>query len=150
MPMEKKESRLFNCTRCNITVMICSNCDRGNMYCGQQCSLLARKQSMLIAGKQYQNSYKGRVAHALRQKRYRDWLKQKVTHHGSQEQHLNVLLSSNDIKDKLQQKCNKNDLNAGGQCHFCGEICYNLSRRAFLTMTSNAKTANSTSWPLGP
>ena len=41
----QSSARLFNCARCRCQVVICSHCDRGNIYCGKRCSQTARRQS---------------------------------------------------------------------------------------------------------
>jgi hypothetical protein len=75
-------ARLFNCARCHSQVVICSHCDRGNIYCGPNCSQQARRESKRAAGRRYQRSRRGRFAHAQRQRRYRT-RRHKVTHQGS-------------------------------------------------------------------
>ena len=62
--------RIFNCVRCHRQVIICSYCDRGNIYCSSECSLASRQESIQTAGKRYQNTYRGRLNHAKRQKIY--------------------------------------------------------------------------------
>ena len=42
----QSSARLFNCARCRCQVVICSHCDRGNLYCGKRCSQAARRQSV--------------------------------------------------------------------------------------------------------
>jgi hypothetical protein len=75
-------ARLFNCARCHCQVVICSHCDRGNIYCGRRCAEHARKTSSRSAGKRYQRTYRGRIKHAERQRRYRA-LQNIVTHQRS-------------------------------------------------------------------
>ena len=70
----ERSGRIFNCSRCQAQVVVCSCCDRGQIYCGKEC------------------------AHAERQRRYREeQARQKiVTHHTSNEQEDHVLLSKQD------------------------------------------------------
>jgi hypothetical protein len=78
--------RLFLCARCYEQVIICTYCDRGNIYCSFLCSLTARKNSLREAGMRYQHSIKGRLKHALRQRHYMQRLRglnNKMTHQGS-------------------------------------------------------------------
>ncbi len=75
-------ARWFNCARCRFQVPICSRCDRGNIYCSPRCSQRARCESQRAAGRRYQNTFQGRLAHAERQRRYRA-CRQEVTHQGS-------------------------------------------------------------------
>lgn len=78
--------RIFNCIRCSRQVIICRECDRGDIYCSAACAAAQRKRSLKQAGERYQNSFVGRRQHAERQARYRarhSAAKKKVTHHGS-------------------------------------------------------------------
>jgi hypothetical protein len=63
-------ARLLACERCRALVLICSCCDHGQIYCGN-CAEEARRQSVRAAGKRYQATKKGRLAHAARQSAYR-------------------------------------------------------------------------------
>lgn len=74
--------RMFLCGRCRTLVVLCSHCDRGNVYCGQICAKAQRRSSLLAAGARYQSSFAGRMAHAARARRYRA-RHNKVTHQGS-------------------------------------------------------------------
>jgi len=65
------DARMFLCARCRCQGLICSRCDRGQQYCGAECSGLARRESMRAAGRRYQRSRRGRHCHAERQHRYR-------------------------------------------------------------------------------
>jgi len=69
--METK-TRTFNCRRCHIQVFICTQHDRGNVYCSMNCSKIARQKSLRASGKKYQMTRKGRFKHAARQKHYRE------------------------------------------------------------------------------
>ena len=96
----KDSARLFNCVSCHKLTIVCSDCDRGNIYCSEQCSGAVRKTSLLEAGKRYQSTFKGRLNHAKRQAAYRARLIKKieeiikVTHQGSQADEPNDLLPS--------------------------------------------------------
>ena len=65
-------ARLFQCARCLSHVIICTRCDRGNIYCGQACFVAARQYSRCAASKRYQRTVHGRKNHALCQRRYRE------------------------------------------------------------------------------
>ena len=85
--------RMFLCARCREPVVLCSRCDRGNRYCGDECSTEARKDFGRDAGRRYQAGSTGRAKHAARSRRWRLRSKAKlpprvvdgraVTHHGS-------------------------------------------------------------------
>jgi hypothetical protein len=80
--------RLFLCSRCRRQVSICATCDRGQRYCGKECSEQRRREGLRAAGKRYQLSPQGRERHAERQARYREArlaarvAREEVTHHG--------------------------------------------------------------------
>jgi len=81
-----KPARLFLCARCRVQVLICSDCDRGNRYCADGCSNVARRALQRDAGDRYQDSYWGRTKHAWRTRRWRQRRaeqQQSVTHQGS-------------------------------------------------------------------
>ena len=62
---------LYLCARCRVQVILCSRCDRGNRYCGRQCRHLAREQARRDTAQRYQCSWRGRIAHAQRSRRWR-------------------------------------------------------------------------------
>lgn len=64
-------ARLFVCARCREQVLLCSRCDSGQRYCGRTCSRAARLESRRAAGRRYQRSRAGRLAHAARSRRWR-------------------------------------------------------------------------------
>lgn len=72
-----RSARLYLCVRCYRQVVICSDCDRGNIYCAEACARTARQEKMRYAGRRYQTGYRGRCANAARQKRYRERRQQK-------------------------------------------------------------------------
>ena len=75
-------ARFYLCAGCRAQVLICSCCDRGNIYCGDGCASAARRSAQREAGRRYQSSRRGRRKHAERARRYRERQK-KVTHQGS-------------------------------------------------------------------
>jgi len=83
-------ARFFLCGRCRAQVLICSHCDRGQIYCGERCAGAARRNSLRAAGRRYQASRRGRFAHAARARCYRR--RKNVTHQGSPADWLNALL----------------------------------------------------------
>jgi hypothetical protein len=85
-------NRLFNCAACRKLRIVCSKCDRGNIYCST-CAPERRRQRRREATARYQATPRGRRKHADRQRRYRERLKlQKVTHAGSQQLYRRALL----------------------------------------------------------
>jgi hypothetical protein len=86
-------ARLYSCARCGAQVALCRRCDRGNRYCGPGCSHHARAEAQRQAGRRYQRSWRGRMAHAQRSRRARQRRAaastaavdaDNVTHQGSQ------------------------------------------------------------------
>jgi hypothetical protein len=131
-------ARIFNCARCHRQVVICSCCDRGNIYCSQTCSTASRQESIRAAGVRYQKTYTGKLKHAERQRRYRC---KKVTHHSYQMLPTNDLLRF-DI-DEAIKIVRKDELH----CHFCGCSCNQLLRTSFL---GRERTLTPGFWLLGP
>ena len=83
----KNAARLFTCALCRRQVVLCRRCDKGHLYCSPRCSVRARRRSVRLAGRRYQNSR--RHKHAERRYRERRRVRdaviparaQKVTHH---------------------------------------------------------------------
>lgn len=63
--------RWFSCARCRGLVRLCTSCDRGQWYCGPECSAAARRANRREANQRYQRTDRGRSLHAQRQARYR-------------------------------------------------------------------------------
>lgn len=64
---------------------ICSSCDRGQVYCGRDCSAEARAESNRRAGARYRRSFGARRKAAERQAARRARLSEKVTQQGPPE-----------------------------------------------------------------
>jgi hypothetical protein len=122
MPMESP-GRLFLCGRCRAHVLICRRCDRGQIYCGRGCSETARVGALRAAGRRYQQSRRGRFAHAERSRRYRQRLRQRhnVTHQGSPAGEPDALLPAN-VKSASNPATSPAAplLITPWGCHFCG------------------------------
>ena len=149
-----KTARLFNCGLCRTLISICSCCDRGNIYCCDDCAQWARQISLRAAGKRYQNTYQGGLNHAARQKRYaarnkalQNQVINKVTHHGSNSLPNTISLSIQvtEPEDLLVKAISDNIC-----CHFCARPCSNFLRRGFLVTCTSDKPAIKYSWPHGP
>ena len=61
-----RSARLFLCPRCREQVVLCSDCDHGQVYCGRACSLAARGEYRRRSAQRYQSSRPGRLKHAAR------------------------------------------------------------------------------------
>jgi len=128
----RSSARLFNCAGCRRQVVICSHCDRGNRYCGPGCAQAARRRSVGEAGRRYQNSRRGRFAHAERQRRYRQRRKQKVTHRGSPPTPTDETLPVESSVSVRGDESVAEDAGDGIRCHFCARICAPFVRLQFL------------------
>ncbi len=125
-------ARLFNCARCRCQVAICSRCDRGNIYCGPSCSQHARCESQRAAGRRYQNTFQGRLAHAERQRRYRAH-RQEVTHQGSPAATSDDSLSGDSEGSTEPVKpTTESHQDADIRCCLCGCRCSAYVRQDFL------------------
>lgn len=139
----KNSARLFNCIRCYSQRVICSHCDRGNIYCGPTCSQHARAQKHRIANQKYQKSLQGRRKHAERQKRYRQRQKNKVTDQGSPILPPNDLLPHEPNEHKTQQT-------ESMHCHFCGKVVSSFLRNGYLCHYTHDQMHRYSCWPLAP
>jgi hypothetical protein len=74
--------RQFLCARCRTVVRLCLFCDRGNIYCSKECSLIRRIASVRRSRRRYQATPEGRANNAKRQRRLRR-RRRDVTDHGS-------------------------------------------------------------------
>ncbi len=140
----EKSARLFKCTLCLRQVVICSQCDRGNIYCGQYCAQQARMESIREANQRYRMTFQGRLNHAACQQRYRQRQKQKVTDQGSVITTPDDLLFRETDKRIVKVKilvAKQNDLTI---CHFCGSQCSNSVRWNFLEWRSPPRPPD---WP---
>ena len=143
-------ARLYNCVRCQRQVIICSDCDRGNIYCPGECAKQSRHEKQQEAAERYQSSHKGRQRHAQRQHQYRQrqqqfhpWQKEKVTHQGSPE-----LTACDSITTGLKTEISRTispvvSKKAGWACHFCGAQCGEYLRWSFLHRQNHPLQAHS-------
>jgi hypothetical protein len=124
--------RLFLCAGCRSQVVICSCCDRGQIYCNGGCAARARQRTLQAAGRRYQTSPHGRQRHAARMSRYRSRQK-KVTHHGSPAPAAGGLLAPVAIAAVRDDAPFAAGFRSPGpHCHWCGRGCPPLLRQGFL------------------
>lgn len=125
----KHTPRLFSCMRCHAQTLVCSHCDRGQIYCDPTCAHAARVQSCRSAEKRYQLTPGGKMKHALRQRRYRARLEKIVTDHSSHSPTSNGLLKT------VKNKAVKADMSQGDdnkRCCFCKKPVSSWIRNGFL------------------
>lgn len=128
-------SRLYQCLRCHVPVVICHRCDHGQRYCANGCSKKARSASLKRASKKYQGTRAGGFNNAARQQRFRNRQQQKVTHHCSLQNPPHDVLNKHTKHRKsllLRSKQTKNS-----HCHHCGEACSPFLRHGFLPRRIN-------------
>jgi hypothetical protein len=142
--------RLFVCAWCGCEVVVCSCCDRGQIYCGVDCAGRARRQGLRGAGRRCQQTRRGRRMHAARMARYRakltqgsvgeadrmpdeGWPREIVTHHGSPAPPTGDLLAG-DATTMPRDDASPAEPSgrAMTQCHWCGRCCLLPLRRGFL------------------
>jgi hypothetical protein len=128
----QSSARLFNCARCRRQVVICSHCDRGNLYCGQGCAQAARRRSVRAAGERYRKGRRGRFAHAERQRRYRQRRQRNVSHPGSPPATIDETLPVESRASARRIESFAADAGDGIRCHFCARMCSRFVRQQFL------------------
>jgi len=134
-------ARLFACVRCHAQVLVCSCCDRGQIYCAGSCAQEARHQAQRAAGQRYQASRRGRVNHAARSSRWRARQKN-VTHQGSPPPPpaddavlVDAALRANGPSAKPSGDVAAPFRGLGQlvwRCHWCGSRCPPFVRTGFL------------------
>ena len=103
-----RSARLFLCARCRDQVLLCSHCDRGQLYCSRACSLASRRERRQEAARRYQRSRGGRLKHAARTACWRNRRRSlreagaagdidKVTHQGCPHSPADALLLTCDL-----------------------------------------------------
>ena len=131
-PRDAPSARLFLCADCRAQALICGCCDRGQIYCAGDCARRARRRKQNHAGRRYQTSRLGRLAHADRARRYRA-RRNKVTHQGSPQPPTDDLLSRGSPAMASDAVSSDERLQrVGSHCHWCGRRCPDLVRHGFL------------------
>lgn len=144
---------MFRCARCRVEVRLCSLCDRGQRYCGAECSAPSRRDSCLEAGRRYQQTECGRRANAKRQKEWRNREIERqqnptVTHQGSPT--LPLVAEADPLPQLLQEDLHVELLSSSSsrgyaranfsaiaaedtrhRCTSCGRVCSGLERFDF-------------------
>jgi len=137
--------RFFLCALCRRQVLICSRCDRGQIYCAGDCRLEARKMRRREAARRYQRSRNGRFNHAARSRRYRARAKI-VTHQGSPAPPLDAFVPEASAAAREEHPPGagsaassgapvpvvRGDATFGRRCHWCGQGCSPFVRRDHL------------------
>jgi len=127
-------ARFYLCAGCSVQVLICSCCDRGNIFCGDGCASAARRSAQREARRRYQSSRRGRRKHAERARRYRERQK-KVTHQGSPASPIDdVIGSSAAVAPRVVLRVPRAfpQHSSSWRCHLCGRPCSPFLRTGFL------------------
>jgi hypothetical protein len=128
------QARLFLCAvpACRTQVLICRDCDRGHIYCGE-CAPTARQRSLRRAGRRYQASARGRIRHAARSRQYR-LRKNKVTHHGSPADPTGAVLTAGPgaVVEEPVPMNSEASRRPSWCCLCCGRRCSEHVRQDFL------------------
>jgi hypothetical protein len=135
--------RAYCCARCRKRVLICSTCDRGNIFCSASCAALKRLESSRSAQMRYQFTFRGRIKHRARQRKYR--AKQKsVTHQGSKREATSavslqqpeapeiVAIAEANCTASVERPHRQKRCSHSHCCHFCGQSWSNYLRSDFL------------------
>jgi hypothetical protein len=125
-------ARMFWCPRCRELVVICSRCDRGQIYCVGDCARSARREAQRAAGRRYQLSRQGRLLHAERARRYRA-RRNNVTHQGSLPAPARDPLPA-ELANMASETAlpNEEPREPKRRCHWCQCRCPQLLRQGFL------------------
>lgn len=126
---DARSARLFLCAGCRAQALICSCCDRGQIYCAEGCGAHARRRGQRAAGARYQASRRGRLTHAERARRYRARCKN-VTHQGSPPPPPDDFLSIG--SPTIASDATTADIEPRrpiSHCHWCGRRCLDLVRQ---------------------
>jgi hypothetical protein len=147
--------RRYYCRRCNTLVDVCSSCDRGNIYCGKECSSLQRLENQRRSNKTYRNDPISKIQSKGRQQRFRNRIKEKrsnVTEQGSkkvnnsrpfipdEDNQGSKLTFKNNIEQSITLKrpsiSNIKALLSKQEdvirCSFCSSICSTIIRHSYL------------------
>jgi hypothetical protein len=140
---ENASCRFFLCSCYRRQVLLCSQCDRGQLYCGRDCALEVRRRNQRAARARYQATIRGRELHAERSRRYR--ARQRcVTDQGSippgkpaakaNEPPLSVTRAA-----ATAAPANTNALTLRTACQCCGKPVSNFVRLSWIRRRSRAK-----------
>ncbi len=126
----REDFRQLICRLCHKEVVICSHGDRGQCYCSEECSEHARRESLLEAGRQYQQTPYGRAKHAARQALYllrqsMSWEKDDASGYPDAEQLVHTV--SEDAEEALGEAVGREEpahwAHSGMRCCLCGALC---------------------------
>ena len=127
-------SRLYQCMLCHAQAIVCSTCDRGQIYCSKACAHSARLTSLEAIRARYQATFKGKLKHAACQAAYRLRVQQKVMDHGSP---FTAVSASMDL---LENRAQPTRVMPTLICCFCSKPVSDWLRNDFLRRRDGKKT----------
>lgn len=147
----RRRHRTFDCKLCGKETHICSDCDRGNVYCSRSCSVTARREQCRQARRTYDQTDAGRAGNARRQResyerrrsRLSEENQQDLTHQGSGTRRCEEMIPSAvaaitltpsvESEETRQEQelvaVRYREVKALRRCDFCGRPCCNSSPR---------------------
>ncbi len=128
--VDEASCRMFLCARCHSQVLVCWQCDRGQIYCVGTCAQEARRDRQREARRRYQATPRGRAMHADRNRRYRA-RQHRVTDHGLSKEHEAGLLPGLEAGSALNASASRRKPPGRWFCHHCGQ-----SASAFLRLSA--------------
>lgn len=111
--------RMFVCSRCLCQVLVCPQCDRGQIYCMRTCAREARRDRQREARRRYQATPRGRAMHAARNRHYRARAV-RVTDHGPAKQPETALSRGLAIAGASRKPLTSSTPPGHHLCHRCG------------------------------
>ena len=124
--------RLFLCACCRKQTVICSACDRGQIYSSPACSEPIRGSRVRDAGRCYQSSERCRANHAHCMKRYREG-RARVAHQSPIFDPDDVALSAPVVQHFTPApRANIQTSSSPWRCQVCKCICSAFVRLGFL------------------
>ena len=161
--VEGRSARIFVCALCDMAVLICSRCDRGQRYCCEAHRQEARRNRQRVANARWQSSLRGRRKHAERARRYRarkiavrheafNQVDDRGGHHDTEHHHASEKIvtyrgcQTQQPDDLVRAASVVGRRQSSGRwpgkpivrCHFCGRRCLRRIRRAFLRRRGRA------------
>jgi hypothetical protein len=110
--------RLFLCGRCRSQVLVCRDCDRGQIYCFGTCAQDARRENQREARRRYQATPRGRAMHAARSRRYRARGQCVTDHSPPNEQKADPFLEL-EVGEALSERSRSRRSPLQWLCHHC-------------------------------
>jgi hypothetical protein len=134
--------RLFLCGGCRAQVVVCSCCDRGQVYCPDGCAKRARHRTLRQAAQRYRRTGRARRMHAARTARWRARQRESVTHHGSPVPVASALVAGGTASAPCGDVSPAEPpLRAVTHCHWCKRVCLPRLRQGFLRRRDRRRDA---------